>query len=459
MATRTLKNLPGPRRLPILGNIHQIGQENIHRVFHNWAKIYGDFFCAWFGPKPAVIVSDPLIIQRILKERPHHFRRATKIEKVLAEFGGNGLFSAEGAAWKRERTIVARGFGLGQIKAFYPDLTRMVDRLQERLLRSSQSQQPIGIQNDFMRFTVDVTTNLAFGYDPQSLINDKDLLQQHLQKVFPVLSHRLQTPFFYWRYIKFRKDRDFDHAISEVHRIIVGLIEKARSHLPPQPRTILDHLISTQGKDGFNNEELFGNIITLMLAGEDTTANTLSWMIYYLLDHPEVFQKMVDEVNQVLGPGHAHPTPELLDQLVWIDAVAQEAMRLKPVAPFLFLENLVPVEMKDCAIPQNTLLATLFLTNYLDEKYFYEPLAFKPERWLKDRPKSLAHDASVFMPFGFGPRFCPGAMLAMTEIKLVAVMLVRHFRFEKAPGYSPQEAFHFTLMPKNIFVQVKATKA
>jgi len=455
MESQLLKNIPGPTPLPIVGNIHKIGQENIHRIFYDWAKRFGDFFLIWFGPKPAVIISDPILIQRLLKERPQAFRRASKMEAVMREFGGLGLFSAEGAAWKRERTLVARGFGLGQIKAFYPDLICMVDRLKERLQRANAQQASVDIQKDFMRFTVDVTANLAFGYDPKSLINDQDLLQQHLQKVFPVLSHRLQTPIFYWRYIKFRKDREFDHAIAEVHRIILGLIENARKNLSGNPRTILEHLISAQDKGGFNDEELFGNIITIMLAGEDTTANTLAWMVYYLIENPGVFEKMTEEVNRVLGSKDTPPAFEDLDRLVWIDAVAQEAMRLKPVAPFLFLENLQPMDLRGYQIPQNTLLATLFLTNYLDEKYFSDPLAFMPERWLENRPTSMAHNSAVFMPFGFGPRFCPGAALAMTEIKLAAVMLARHFRFEKGKGYAPKEAFHFTMMPKDLWVQVR----
>lgn len=455
MPTQSLKNIPGPTPLPLIGNIHKIGQENIHRVFYNWAKKFGDFFLIWFGPKPAIIISDFTLIQRLLKDRPHAFRRASKMEAVLREFGGLGLFSAEGTAWKRERTLVARGFGLGQIKAFYPDLMGMVDRLKDRLQRASTQSQSVDIQNDFMRFTVDVTSNLAFGYDPKSLINDQDPLQQHLQKVFPVLSHRLQTPIFYWRYFKFRKDREFDHAISEVHRIILELITNARKNLNGSPRTILEHLITAQDKGGFNDEELFGNIITIMLAGEDTTANTLAWMVYYLIENPDVFTKMREEVLQVLGANDTPPSFEDLDRLEWINAVAQEAMRLKPVAPFLFLENLQALELRDTHIPPNTLLATLFLTNYLDEKYFSDPLAFKPERWLENRPAAMVHDPSVFMPFGFGPRFCPGAMLAMTEIKLAAVMLSRHFRFEKGQGYAPKEAFHFTLMPKDLWVQVK----
>jgi cytochrome P450 len=207
---------------------------------------------------------------------------------------------------------------------------------------------------------------------------------------------------------------------------------------------------------GFSDAEIFGNAITMLVAGEDTTANAISWMLHLMIDRQDVQARLQAEVDAVLG-GADHPMDHATaDGLEYIEAIAHEALRLKPVAPFLALEPRVHVQIGDVRIDAGTGILALNGHPGTAGEHFEVPEAFRPERWMAaERPASDAHEPRAFMPFGAGPRYCPGRHLAMLEIKMVMAMIARHFDVRRAPGTAPvEELFAFTLMPKNLFVQL-----
>ena len=132
-------------------------------------------------------------------------------------------------------------------------------------------------------------------------------------------------------------------------------------------------------------------------------------------------------------------------------------MRLKPVAPVLALESNQDTVLGGARIPKGTAIYLLFSHPAVAEKNFSDPTAFKPERWLAAAGRTApGHDTRAFVPFGAGPRFCPGRHLAMLEIKMVVAMLCRNFQVSPAAGSPPpQELFAFTMMPRNLFVTLK----
>jgi cytochrome P450 len=203
----------------------------------------------------------------------------------------------------------------------------------------------------------------------------------------------------------------------------------------------------------FNDEEIFGNAITILLAGEDTTANTIAWMMHFMAEYPEVQSKMQAEVDVVLGTGDMLLDYDDARKLTYLEAVAHETMRLKPVAPFLALETNVDVEVGGLHIPAGTSLMLLSRLGVLQESDYPEPNEFQPERWLSDgETRKIRHPRS-FMPFGSGPRLCPGRSLALLEIKTAMAMVCRNFNVSRA-GQTGEvgETFAFTMMPTDLFV-------
>jgi cytochrome P450 len=193
----------------------------------------------------------------------------------------------------------------------------------------------------------------------------------------------------------------------------------------------------------------------MLLAGEDTTANTLAWMMHFMVERPDVQARMREEVDRVLGPARRIPDYATADAMPYIEAVAHEAMRLEPVAPFLVMEANRDCVIGEVAMPAGTSLFLLLAYVASRPRSFAEAAAFRPERWLQ--PGAGEHNTKAFMPFGSGPRYCPGRHLAMLEIKLIAAMLVRNFEFVRTPGSPPtREQLSFTLAPKDLSVTLGA---
>jgi cytochrome P450 len=170
-----------------------------------------------------------------------------------------------------------------------------------------------------------------------------------------------------------------------------------------------------------------GNVQTMLLAGEDTTANTLGWMIWLLYRHPQALRRAQEEVRR-LAPEPGAFSIEQMDALDWLDACAQEAMRLKPVAPFMPLEALRDTSIGDVAVPAGTLVWCVLRHDSVAEPHFSRPAQFLPERWLEEGAAAgLRADKRAASPFGSGPRTCPGRYLALLEIKVAMAMLLARF--------------------------------
>jgi cytochrome P450 len=195
----------------------------------------------------------------------------------------------------------------------------------------------------------------------------------------------------------------------------------------------------------------------MLVAGEDTTAHTMAWMLHFMTDVPAVQHTMQQEADAVLGAARMLPDVQAQDQLRYLDAVAHETMRLKSVAPLLFVEPLQAVELGGIHLPAGT--AVLLLTRHagLQEHAFTAAGQFQPARWLTAPMESRrGHAPHVLMPFGGGPRVCPGRTLAFLEIHTAMAMLCRNFTFTKPVDAPPvREHFAFTMMPTPLKLQVR----
>jgi cytochrome P450 len=466
---RTLTELPGPRGLPLLGNLLQLNLKQLHRVLERWCDEFGTICVFRLGRRPVVVVADPEVMQQILKGRPKLYRRLDTIESVFKEMGIEGVFSVEGQDWQRQRRLTVHALDASHLRDFMPTLVKVTERLKNRWNRAADTRATVDIQQDLMRYTVDVTTNLAFGYDMNTLENDGDVIQQHLEKILPMINRRINAPIAYWRHFRLRDDRSLDRSLVAIRETITGFVTRGRARLAADPRlaaqptNLLEAMLAARDEDGaeFTDEEVYGNVLTMLLAGEDTTANTMAWMMHFMTEHPQVQARMLAEAEQVVGRSGTLTDLKDVARLVYIDSVAQEAMRLKPVAPIIFLESLEDVEFGSVAVAKGTALMLLTMHAGLQDVHFAAADQFRPERWLEAAAASRsaaelpAHDAKAFLPFGAGPRFCPGRQLAMVEIKTVMAMLCASFEIMKTEPVEPvSELFSFTMMPEGLFVRL-----
>jgi cytochrome P450 len=194
-----------------------------------------------------------------------------------------------------------------------------------------------------------------------------------------------------------------------------------------------------------------GNVLTMLLAGEDTTANTLAWMIHLLWQNPDALRRATDEVRSVCQPGSA-PTLEQVAALDFVEACAHETMRLKPVAPVLPLQVQRDVVLGDLQLQAGMVVINLMRVDSVSEAHVPQAAAFQPGRWLADGDQShMAQSAKrISMPFGAGPRICPGRYLALLEMKVAMATLLNGFDIQTVgtlDGQEPKEHLSFTLTP------------
>jgi cytochrome P450/nitrite reductase/ring-hydroxylating ferredoxin subunit len=458
-AHRTLGDLPGPPGWPLVGNMIQLRPAVFLQTLESWAARYGSMYRVAFGRRAVLIVSDAKLIEDILRRRPASFRRAPLIELITRELGTYGVFSSEGETWRRERRLAMAALAGPNLRAFYPTLVRMAERLKKRWTVAASEGRPVSILGDFRRFTVDVTTNLAFGNDMNTL-ETEEVIQNHLSSIISTVHRRLFAPFPYWQWVKLAADRRVDAARAAIGRILEALMAGARAkfeRLPePErvPQNFLEAMVLARDDDGraFSDETIAGNLLTLLITGDDTTSNVLAWIVHELLERPAVRSRLVAEVDGVLG-GSAIPLDlETTNRLDYVDAVANETMRFRQIVPLLSLEANEDVVIDGVSLPRGSGIFPLFRPPALDDRHFGDARSFRPERWVEPPPG--AHVVESHMPFGSGPRFCPGRGLALLEIRLVLAMLMKSFELERVGDRSAvKEVYAMHLKPEPLTVR------
>jgi cytochrome P450 len=251
----------------------------------------------------------------------------------------------------------------------------------------------------------------------------------------------------------------------EVNIAVEGFIVQARTrmqhdvNLRTQPSNLLEAMIAEadQNGSGLTDVQVAGNVLTMLLAGEDTTANTIAWMVYLLWTHPETMKKVKDEIADHVTYSHC-PTMDEMEKLIYLQACINETMRLKPVGPQLPLQANRDILVGNVQVPKGTIVITLLRSDTLREDLVENANEFRPERWLQeDNPAKR-----MSTPFGAGPRICPGRYLALLEMKIAITVLLGQFDITHVgteDGSPPQERLSFAMMPVGLLMRLQGREA
>jgi cytochrome P450 len=433
-ATRTIADLPGPRGLPGAGNALQLKADRLHLKLEEWARAHGPAFRFAIGRRTVVVFAEAEPINAMLRERPDGFRRWTEIESVFRELGIHGVFSSEGADWKRQRRLAITALNTHHLRRYYEIIRACTERLHGVLTTAARAGEPYDIQAAFMAYTTDITAWLAFGYDLNTLERETEL-QQHLERVLPLVSRRISAPFPYWRIVTPPKDRVALRSLAALRVEVARFIGQARgrlaAHPDEPPRNFLESMLLAE--EGYTDEELFGNVLTMLLAGEDTTAHSLAWTAWYMASSPALQEVLFAEARDILEQDTHARDAQTADRFEHADATLRETIRKKSAAPLLFLEPLLDATVAGVALPRGT--HVIGLSRYA-------------EAGAADEKRQLA--------FGAGPRFCPGRNLALLEARSALAMLARNFEISLPPNApAVEERFGFTMSAHGLKVLLR----
>jgi cytochrome P450 len=383
---------------------------------------------------------------------------------VAKELQMAGLFAANGEEWRRQRTLVMQAFNPVHVKSYFLSLQTVAHRFLNRLARQAGTGVAFEMEQDLMRYTVDVTAGLAFGTDMNTIESEGEIVQEHLNDIFRMLQKRLFSPFPYWHWFKLPEDRALDHSVRKAGEAIATFIHAAHERMAQnpalyeRPENLLEAMIAARDQDDtrLSRSDLTGNVMTILLAGEDTTAHTLAWTIYLLHKHPNAFLRVREEADKVMGMEAVASSHEQPTQMDFIEACINESMRLRPVAPIIGGEANLDTEVADVTIPKGTMVLLLPRIGATDSRHFVNALDFYPDRWLA--PASHENNCKVCIPFGSGPRLCPGRFLALEEMKIVISLFAKNFdieRLDTPDGRPAQERMTFTMAPKGLRLKLR----
>ena len=462
---RKVRDLPGPSRLPLLGSAHLLEPDRLHLQLEEWAREHGTPFTYGFGPRDVVAFSDLEAIQPVLRARPDLFRRASGLEPIFMELGVAGVFSAEGASWRPQRRLSMEALSHRHLRGFYPTLARVAERLRERWMRAAESGETLDLCEELKRFTVDVTTQLVFGYDLDTLGTGDDVIQRKLELLFPTFNRRLFSVIPWWRIFRLPADRKVDRVIAELRAWLTGLVGETRALLAAEPgraerpANFLEAMLVARDENDkpFSDDVVFGNAMTMLLAGEDTTAYTLAWAVHELLEAPGEVTALRRELDEALGSASVPQDIDAANRLAYAGAIANETLRLRSVAPLMFLEALADTVVQDVELAKGTNIVLLTRATAVSAKNFGAPADFRPRRWIDPTETGGAHEPGAQLPFGSGPRICPGRSLALLEMKVALSTIYRSFDVERVGAASDvRELFSFTMSPQQLRVRLRA---
>ena len=422
----TLPLPPGPRGGLLLGSFPELVGDPL-KLLMDGMRDYGDVVCYRFFGRRVLQVNTPELVQEVLSTRAAEFRKSSTYDS-LALVLGNGLLNSEGAFWKRQRRLAQPAFRPHSLEAFVPLKVAAVDRL----LQSWRVGETLDVSEAMTRFALSVVGLALFGAD---LSAETDVLGQAVREVLLFASERTVSIFKPPIAIPFPSHVRFRRHLRRIDATLARLVAERREAGPEGgPRDLLTTLVHAHDPDtgdAMSDAQLRDELITFLLAGHETTANALAWILFLLAGHPEAEARLSDELERVLGD--RPPGPDDMERLEYTTWVAKEAMRLYPPAWVIERSPLQDLALGGFRAPRGAIVMLHAWSIHRRAELWPDPEAFDPERFSPERSKGRSRWA--YFPFGGGQRQCIGEHFAMNEIRIALARILRRYRLELEPGF------------------------
>uniref|UniRef100_A0A7C9CWR7 Unspecific monooxygenase n=1 Tax=Opuntia streptacantha TaxID=393608 RepID=A0A7C9CWR7_OPUST len=443
---------------------------------YDWFLEHGSVYKLAFGPKAFVVVSDPTVARHILRENAFSYDKGVLAE-ILEPIMGKGLIPADLDTWKQRRRVIAPGFHALYLEAMVNVFTDCADRTTlkfEKLLEDVHGQDTIelDLEAEFSSLALDIIGLGVFNYDFGSITKESPVIKAVYGTLFEA-EHRSTFYIPYWKFPLAKwlvpRQRKFQNDLKVINDCLDGLIKNAketrqetdveklqqRDYSSLKDASLLRFLVDMRGVD-VDDRQLRDDLMTMLIAGHETTAAVLTWSIFLLAQNPTKMKKAQAEIDAVLGQGRI--TFDLIKKLEYIRLIVAEALRLYPQPPLLIRRalksDLLPGGYKGqkdgFQIPKGTDVFVSVYNLHRSPFFWDKPHEFEPERFLVPRtnediegwsgfdpsrspgalyPNEIISDFA-FLAFGGGPRKCVGDQFALMESTIALTMLLQKFDVE-----------------------------
>lgn len=442
--SKSLHQLPGPKGSLLFGNTLEFAKDPLNFLTH-CGNDYGAIVPLRFLFSSACLLTRPEHIDQLLRQ-PEQFTKDTPAWQAVRSLVGDGLLTSAGALWSRQRRLTQPVFHQQRI-AQYSET--MVDYTQH-MLQTWQAGDVRDAHQDMMQLTLNIVTKTLFNVDMTGVA--AQTIAQTLEVAMEWFASRRKQAFLPLTGLPTAINRRYRQSLQKMDQTIYALIQERRQG-SDDPGDLLSLLLQATDEDGsqMSDRQLRDELTTIILAGHETTANALSWTWMLLAQHPDVEQKLVRELQTVLGD--RSPTLADLPQLHYTQQIIKETMRLYPPLFSLSRSPIQDYDLDGYRIPAGNVVLFSPWVMQRSAKYFNDPLKFQPERWNEDLEKHLPK--GVYFPFGDGPRICLGKNFAQMEAVLILATIAQNFQLTLLPEQALTPLPSMTLRPKTgIMVQV-----
>ena len=369
-----------------------------------------------------VFFSDPAVIRQVFTgdaERLQAGQANSKVFRLIV--GPNSVLVLDGARHKRERKLLMPPFH-GERMRLYGD---MMCEITDRSIDTWPVETPFPIQPCMQEITLDIILRAVFGVNEDAHHSRLRALLMEYQRVMVGRN-------FFLTLIAWRRLTRLQRAID---RLLYDEIKRCREETEAGRTDIMAMLVAARAEDGqpMSDEEIRDELITMLLAGHETTATALAWVIHRLLQNPNVLASARAEVASVIGDGGNAPRPDAgqIGELKYLDAVIKETARLNPVVPIVVRLIETDTHIGGYDLPAGSIVAPCIYLTHRRPDLWSDPEGFKPERFIARRT-----DPYTFFPFGGGVRYCIGAAFATYEMKIVLARLLARVSLRPDPGHA-----------------------
>ena len=449
MATETITSPTKPIRyvpgLPLLGNYPEHQKDRLS-LYSRAVQQFGDVVQINFGPFPIILFNDPEYVRVIFVEHAYDFAKGEYMHNAFRPSIGNGLFISEGALHRQQRKLMAPSFQPRHIKNYADTMVMYGERIQQEWHEGDV----IDVAKEMTHLTMSIIGKALFDAD---VFTESDELGAAMTTVLAHISQFLSSLVAVPLNWPTKHNREVLRAIAVLRNRMRQMIEERRTSSEERD-DFLSILLRARDEDGnqMSEEQAIDECLTLFGAGHETTATALAWTWYVLSQHPDIYARVLHEVDMVLQ--ERVPTYNDLANLPYCLQVFKETLRLYPPAYALTRVALHDIELNGYQVHKGESVMIPIYVLHRRSDFYPDPEMFDPERFTPEREKQLPRYA--YMPFGAGPRICIGNYFAMMEGHLLLAALAQQVTFDLIPGQKivPDPQKTITIRPIN-GVQVK----
>jgi len=410
-------------------------------TFLDAADRYGDIVYLKAGPYHGFLVLDPAAIKHVLQDNARNYHKSPLYAR-LSDTLGNGLLTSEDAFWLRQRRLAQPAFHRQRLVAMADAMVSCTEQLLERWEQTASTGETIDLVAEMMALTQAIIVRTMFS-------TDLGATADVVNRTWPIINRRIGETFWATKLetmLPLPANVRLRRALRELDTVVYRIIADRRQTRRDEA-DLLSMFLSARDDDsgtGMTDRQLRDEVMTMLLAGHETTSLALSWTYYLLSRYPDAEQSIAGEVDRVIG--NDRPAFTHVDRLVCTRRVLEESLRLYPPAWGFSRLSLDDDEIGGYHVPKGSIVFVIPYVVHRRPKLWPDPERFDPDRFAPEHES--ARQKFSYIPFGGGPRGCIGNQFAMLEAQLIVAAIAQRYRIELAPAQNIQPEPLITLRPK-----------